>query len=159
MPPPSTTPTIPPPGNASVAGGERLVGPARWAAAAAALCGVHCLLTPALATALPFLAVTRAAEWWALGITVTVGAGVTLLGPSRHRRGVLALLAVGAGIWCASLLDLFAPLPETLTAPVGSLVFAGGMLWSARICRTGACDRCHPESDNDAPVGPPPGAG
>lgn len=110
-------------------------------------------------TALPFLAVTEAAEWWALGITVTLGGGVTLLGPSRHRSRVLALLAVGAGIWCASLLGIFAPLPEALTAPVGSLVFAGGMLWSARLCRTGACDRCHPEGDADAPVGPPPGAG
>lgn len=121
--------------------------PARWAAVAAALCGIHCLLTPILVTALPFLAVSAATEWWALGLTVLLGGGVTLLGPARDRWGVLAVLAAGTAIWCASLLGLFEPLPETLTSPVGSLVFAGGMLWSARVCRSHACERCEPRSD------------
>lgn len=123
--------------------------PARWAAAAAFLCGVHCLLTPFLVTALPFLAVSAATEWWAFGVTALVGGGVTLLGPARDRGGVLAVLAVGAAIWCASLLGVFEPVPETVTSPAGSLVFAGGMLWSARICRSGACDRCEVDADPD----------
>lgn len=127
-----------------------LEAPARWAAAAAFLCGIHCLLTPILVTALPFLAVSASTEWWALGLTVVLGGGVTLLGPARDRWAVLAVLATGAGIWCASLLGIFEPTPETVTSATGSLIFAGGMLWSARICRARECERCEDGSDPSA---------
>jgi len=115
---------------------------ARISAFAATLCAIHCAATPLLATALPFLALAESAEWWALAITVTVGGGVTLLGPTRGHMGVIVVLVVGASIWAASLLEVFEPVPETVTSPIGSLVFAGGMFWSARICRAGDCDRC-----------------
>lgn len=120
---------------------------ALWPAVAAFLCGIHCLLTPVLVTALPFLAVSAATEWWALALTVMSGGGVTLLGPARDRSVVVALLGAGATIWCASLLAVFEPVPETATSAMGSLIFAGGMLWSARICRSGACERCDSEHD------------
>jgi len=120
----------------------RLVTPGRWAALAAFACGIHCILTPLMVAALPILAVSEATEWGALVITVSLGGGVTLLGPARDRSAVVALLATGAGGWCLSLLGALQPLPETVTSPVGSLIFAAGMLWSARICRSGACKVC-----------------
>lgn len=118
--------------------------PARWTALAAFLCAVHCLLTPVLAAALPFIAVGEVTEWWALAATVTVGTGITLLGPARRRGSVLIVLATGAALWYASLAWLMQPLPESVTTASGSLIFAGGMLWSARVCRSGRCDVCDP---------------
>ena len=123
---------------------------ARISAIAATACAVHCLATPVLAAAIPFLAISESAEWWALAVTVSLGTGVTLMGPARGRLPVLALLGLGASIWAASLLGAFEPAPEAITSPIGSLVFAGGMLWSARICRAGDCERCEidaPDAD------------
>lgn len=120
----------------------RLERSARWSAALASACAVHCFATPFLAAALPFLALSEGAEWWALALTVVVGSAVTLMGPARSHAPVLGLLGLGAAIWTASLLGVFEPLPERITSPVGSLVFAGGMLWSARLCRVGDCERC-----------------
>lgn len=128
-----------------------LDGPARWTAAAAGLCAVHCLLTPVFAAALPFLAVEEATEWWALAATVILGTGITLLGPARRRRMVLGVLAAGAALWCASLAGLLQPVPETVTSASGSLIFAGGMLWSAHVCRSGSCDACGPASEAPPP--------
>lgn len=130
----------------SVPSPRRLSGPARGAAVAASLCAIHCAATPLLVTAAPFLALAESTEWWALAITVTLGAGVTLAGPGRSHTGVLALLSLGAAVWAASLLGAFEPLPETATSPVGSLLFAAGMLRSARICREGECEICEADS-------------
>jgi hypothetical protein len=125
---------------------SRLERSARWSAILASVCAVHCVAAPFLAAALPILAVSESSEWWALALTVVVGGAVTLMGPARSHAPVLGLLGVGAAIWAASLLGVFEPLPERLTSPVGSLVFAGGMLWSARICRVDDCERCAPLS-------------
>lgn len=119
-----------------------LEAPARWAAVAATLCGIHCLVTPVLVATLPFLAVSKGFEWGALGLTVALGVGVTLLGPARRRSSVLAVLALGAATWAGALVGVFEPLPESVPSAAGSLIFAGGMIWSARICRSGACERC-----------------
>ncbi len=131
---------------------SRLEWPARWAALAAFLCGIHCLVTPFVVTAIPILALSKATEWWALGVTVVLGGGITLLGPARQQGTVLGLLAAGAGIWAASLMGLLEPIPEFVTSPLGSLVFASGMLWSARICRKGACDVCEADSVQEQPA-------
>ncbi len=120
----------------------RLERSARWSALLASACAVHCAATPFLAAALPVLAVSEGAEWWALLVTATLGTAITLMGPARSHARVLGLLCLGVGIWTASLLGVFEPLPETATSPIGSLIFATGMLWSARICRRGDCERC-----------------
>jgi len=130
---------------ASTAPSPALERTARVSAFAATLCAIHCLATPLLAAAVPFLAVAESFEWWALAVTVVIGGGVTLMGPARRRLPVLGVLALGITIWSASLLGVFEPMPETLTSPAGSLIFAGGMLWSARICRSGDCERCEEE--------------
>jgi len=115
---------------------------ARISAVAATLCAIHCAATPMLAAAIPFLAVAESVEWWALAVTVLLGGGVTLMGPERRRLPVLGVLGLGAAVWSASLLGFFEPMPETVTSPAGSLIFAAGMMWSARICRAGDCERC-----------------
>lgn len=130
----------------SAAPGSSLTGAARLSALTATLCGVHCLVTPVLAGAAPFLAVAESVEWWGLAVTGMLGGGVTLLGPAKNRTGVLAVLALGLTVWTASLMGAFEPLPETITSPAGSLVFAGGMLWSARVCHRGDCESCELES-------------
>jgi hypothetical protein len=111
---------------------------------AATLCAVHCVLTPILAAAVPVIAVARSVEWWALAVTVGIGGGVTFLGPTWKDRRVATLLTVGALIWLLSLLEIFEPLPEWLTSSGGALVFASGMLLSAKLCRTGECEVCEP---------------
>ncbi len=117
---------------------------ARFAAAAATLCAVHCALTPVLAAAVPFLAATHSVEVGALALTVTLGGGITLFSSAWKHPVVVFTLLLGAGIWAASLMGVFEPLPEVVTSPVGSLIFAAGMIGSARICRAGDCDRCEP---------------
>ncbi len=131
----------------STGGAPGLERTARFSAVAATLCAIHCMATPLLAASIPFLAVAESFEWWALVVTVLVGGGVTLLGPARRRLPVLAVLALGVGVWAASLLGVFEPVPETVTSPVGSLIFAGGMIWSARICRMGDCERCEDDGE------------
>jgi len=117
---------------------------ARATALAATLCAIHCAATPLLAAAVPFLALAESAEWWALVITGLIGGTVVLLGPTRGHWGVLGALALGLAVWAGSLLGFFEPLPEALTSPAGSLIFAAGMLLSARICRVGECEVCEP---------------
>lgn len=115
---------------------------ARSVSAAAFLCGIHCLTSPVLAAVIPVLAIGERAEWALLAVTVATGIVVTVLGPARGRGSVLALLAAGSGLWIASLSGALQPLPEALTSGSGGLLFAGGMLWSARICHRNACEKC-----------------
>ena len=119
-------------------------GSARLSAAAATLCAVHCAVTPVAAAAVPFLAVASTVEWGALIATVALGGGVTLMGPAWRHGRIMALLGTGALIWAASLAGALEPIPEAASSPVGSTIFAFGMLLSARACRAGECERCAP---------------
>lgn len=112
----------------------------RWVAWAALLCGIHCLLTPVLVLALPFLALGEGVEWGALVATVALGALLLALGPAHQRMRNLGLLLAGGGLWYASLLGLLEPLPEALTSSLGSVVVAGALLLSTRPCADGSCD-------------------
>ena len=121
----------------------------RLAACAAIWCGVHCALTPFLAVAAPALALSEGAEraFW-LG-TVLLGAVVLGLGPARRNTALVLTFVGGAGLWAASLAGWLDPLPETVTSAAGSLILAGALVQSARICRAGACPACVDEEDAD----------
>lgn len=123
---------------------------------AAAACGVHCLLTPALLVLAPALALPEAAEGWLLLVTVVVGGGIVLSGCRVHRRAAVSLvLLVGAGVWAASLQGWLSPLPEAVTSPAGSLTAASALFWNARLlhrCGCGSCDE--EEGCASAPTGP-----
>lgn len=112
----------------------------RWVACAAGLCAVHCLATPVLVLVAPFLVIAEGGEWWLWAGTVVFSAALLLMGPIPRHGGVIGMVTAGAAVWAASLLGWFEPMPEYLTSPVGSLLLAGGMLWSARLCRSGACE-------------------
>lgn len=130
---------------AEVAGGGAVdVGAAdatssRWVACAAGLCAVHCLASPLLALVAPFLVISEQGEWWVWGGTVVAAIALLAVGPIPRSLGVTVPVVLGAVVWAASLLGWFEPLPEFVTSPVGSVLIAGGMLWSARLCRSGAC--------------------
>jgi hypothetical protein len=112
----------------------------RVVGSAAALCGVHCLLTPAIVLVLPALALSEVVERWVLLGTAASGFLIVGLGPARHRGRILAILSAGVAFWFASLGGWLEPAPEAVTSAAGSLVVAGALLWSARLCRTGGCE-------------------
>ena len=114
----------------------------RLAGLAAGLCGVHCALTPVLVVAMPALALPETVERAVLVTTVCLGALILLMGPVRNHLTVVGVFVAGAAVWSASLAGWFSPAPEAATSSVGSLLVAGALLRSARLCRTGACDVC-----------------
>lgn len=119
-----------------------LASASRLAACASLWCGVHCALTPFLAVAAPALALSEGLEraFW-LG-TVVVGAVVLFMGPARRNAALISTFAGGAVLWAASLAGWLEPMPETVTSAAGSLIVAGAMVRSARICKAGDCSVC-----------------
>ena len=130
---------------ATVPSSTYLASGSRVAACAAAWCGLHCALTPFLAVAAPALALSEGVEraLW-LG-TVLVGAVILAMGPARRNATLTLTFAGGAGLWAASLAGWLEPLPENMTSAAGSLVLAGALVWSGRVCRAGACSVCADE--------------
>jgi len=117
----------------------------RLAACAAALCGLHCALTPVLVVAAPALALSEDVEWAAWAGTVLLGAAMLLLGSARKSAAVILTFAGGSALWAASLAGWLEPLPETLTSSAGSLTIAGAMVLSARLCHAASCVVCADE--------------
>ena len=131
------------PSNAHLASGSRL------AACAAAWCGVHCALTPFLVAAAPALALSEGVERAVWAGTVFLGAAMLALGPARKNIAVILTFVGGAGLWAASLAGWLEPLSETVTSAAGSLVLAGALVRSARICHADACALCADEEHSD----------
>ena len=127
------------PSSAYLASGSRL------AACAAAWCGLHCALTPFLVVVAPALALSEGVERAVWVGTVLLGAVMLVLGPARHSAAVTLTFAGGAVLWAASLAGWLEPLPETVTSAAGSLILAGALVQSARICQAGACSACADE--------------
>jgi hypothetical protein len=122
-----------------------LVSGSRFAACAAALCGLHCALAPVLVMAAPVLALSEGVERAAWAGTVLLGAAMLLLGPARRNAAVILTFAGGATLWAASLAGWLEPLPERATSSAGSLVLAGAMVLSARVCHAASCAVCAEE--------------
>ncbi len=114
----------------------------RFAACAAAWCGVHCALTPVLVAAMPALALSEGVERGVFAATVALGALMLALGPARAHVSIMLTFAAGAVLWAASLAGLFEPLPESLTSAVGSLLLAWALFRSVRVCQAEACAVC-----------------
>ena len=127
---------------ATVPSSPYLVSGSRLAACAAALCALHCALTPVLVVAAPALAVSEGVERAAWAVTVLLGAAMLLLGPARKSTPVILTFGAGAALWAASLAGWLEPLPETVTSAAGSLTLAGAMLLSARVCNAAWCAMC-----------------
>ena len=130
---------------ATVPSSPYLVSGSRFAACAAALCGLHCALTPVLVVAAPALALSEGVERAAWAGTVLLGAVILLMGPARKSTLVTLTFASGATLWAASLAGWLEPLPETVTSSAGSLTIAGAMVLSARVCHAASCAVCADE--------------
>ena len=131
------------PSNASLATGSRL------AACAAAWCGLHCALTPFLVAAAPALALSEGVERAVWVGTVFLGAVMLVLGSACRNAAVVVTFVGGAALWAASLAGWLEPLPETVTSAAGSLILAGALLQSARVCQANACAVCADEEQAD----------
>ena len=131
------------PSTAYLASGSRL------AACAAAWCSLHCALTPFLVAAAPALALSEGVERAAWAGTVVLGAAMLVLGPARKNAVVMLTFGGGAALWAASLAGWLEPLPETVTSAAGSLILAGALVQSARVCQAGACSVCADEERAD----------
>ncbi len=114
----------------------------RLAACAAAWCGLHCALTPVLVAVAPALALSAGVERAVWAGTVLLGAVMLGLGPAGRSGVVILAFVGGAALWAASLAGWLEPLPETATSAAGSLILAGGMVRSARVCHARACSVC-----------------
>ena len=133
--------TVPP--SAYLASGSRL------AACAAAWCGLHCALTPFLVAVAPALALAEGVERAVWAGTVFLGAVMLVLGPACKNAAVVLTFAGGAALWALSLAGWLEPLPETVTSAAGSLILAGALVQSARICQAGVCLECTDEEPTD----------
>ena len=127
------------PSSAYLASGSRLT------ACAAAWCGLHCALTPFLVAVAPALALSEGVERAVWVGTVLLGAAMLVLGPALGNAAVILTFAGGTTLWGASLAGWLEPLPETVTSSVGSLILAGALFQSARVCQAGACSACADE--------------
>ena len=134
---------------ATVPSSTYLASGSRLTACAAALCGLHCALTPFLVVAAPALALTEGVERGMWAGTVFFGAVLLALSPACKNAPLVLTFAGGAALWAASLAGWLEPLPETLTSVAGSLTLAGALVQSARICQAGACSACDDEESAD----------
>ena len=126
-----------------------LVSGSRLTACAAAWCGLHCALTPFLVVVAPVLALSEGVERAMWVGTVLLGAAMLVLGPAGRHAAVILAFAGGTALWGASLAGWLEPLPETATSAAGSLILAGALFQSARVCQAGACSVCADEEYAD----------
>ena len=127
------------PSSAYLASGSRLT------ACAAAWCSLHCALTPFLVVAAPALALAEGVERAMWVGTVFLGMVLLVLGPACRNAAVVLTFVGGSALWAASLAGWLEPLPETVTSAAGSLILAGALVQSARICQAVACSACADE--------------
>lgn len=124
-------------------GKRAAVRPASLAAALPFACAVHCAAAPLLVMALPALAVDPAVELVFLGLSATAGAVSIAASWRLHRKAVVwVAMALGAGVWGASLAGWFQPIPEAATDALGGALLAAGIFWSTRLGHRQRCERC-----------------
>lgn len=116
-------------------------------ACTAALCGIHCALTPILIVFLPALALSESVERGGWLVSIIIGALVFALGPTRRQWAGLSAFVFGASLWAASLAGVLEPIPEPWTSAAGSLIVAAALFGSARACGTGASPGCEAGSE------------
>ena len=114
-----------------------------WVGALPAICAVHCLAMPILASTLPFFAATHAWEAWlvalsALLVALTLGTSWRLHG----RWSVWALASLGFAVWIAALAGWLGTLPESLMSPFGGLLVALSLFWNGHLRHQAVCGAC-----------------
>ncbi len=114
-----------------------------WFGALPAICAVHCLAMPILASTLPFFAATHAWEAWLVALSGLLAAAT--LGTSWRAHGrwsVWALASLGFAVWIAARAGWLGMLPESLMSPVGGLLVAISLFWNGHLRHKAVCGSC-----------------
>ena len=114
-----------------------------WFGALPAICAVHCLAMPILASTLPFFAATHAWEAWLVAFSGLLAA--VTLGTSWRAHGrwsVWTLASLGFAVWIAALAGWFGTLPESLMSPLGGLLVALSLFWNGHLRHQAVCGSC-----------------
>ena len=114
-----------------------------WFGALPAICAVHCLAMPILASTLPFFAATHAWEAWLVALsgllaTLTLATSWQLPG----RCVVWTLASLGFAVWIAALAGWLGTLPESLMSPLGGLLVASSLFWDGHLRHRAVCGSC-----------------
>lgn len=114
-----------------------------WAAVTPAVCVIHCLSAPLLATFAPALAATPAFERVFMALALILSVPALWSGRRHHARlSPLLLASAGSGLWLAHLLL------DVPTLVVGGLVLSAALLWNRGLRLRGRncdCPVCDPE--------------
>ena len=99
----------------------------RAATALSALCIVHCLALPVMASAAPFLAVVAEAEWvhWIFAtLAIVISASVPLRDVTARRFGFLVPAGLGVALLMAGLFAEHFGADETVLTVMGGVLVA-----------------------------------
>ena len=114
-----------------------------WFGAIPAICAVHCLAMPILASTLPFLAATHAWEVWLVALSGLLATIILATSWRLHGRWVVWTLAsLGFAVWGAALAGWFGTLPESLMSPLGGLLVASSLFWNGHLRHQAVCGPC-----------------
>lgn len=114
-----------------------------WLGALPAICAVHCLLMPILASTLPFFAATHAWESWLLALSALLATVALAFSWRSHGRwAVWAIASLGFAVWVAALAGWLDPLPESLMSPLGGLLVAVSLFWNGHLRHQAVCGSC-----------------
>jgi hypothetical protein len=128
-------------GDPPAASGQGLA--SSWSGVLPAICAVHCLAMPILASTLPFFAATHAWEAWLLGVSVLLAAGTLASSWRLHgRRAVWGVASLGFAVWVAALAGWLGPLPESLMSPLGGSLVAISLFWNGHLRHQSVCGSC-----------------
>ena len=114
-----------------------------WFGVLPAVCAVHCLAMPILASTLPCFAATHSWEagllaFSALLAVITLAASWWLHG----RWGFWFTASLGLAVGVAALVGWLSPLPESLESRLGGLLVAGSLFWSGHLRHKAVCGTC-----------------
>ena len=125
-----------------------------WSGVLPAVCAVHCLAMPILASTLPFFAASHAWEAWLLGVSAVLAAATLASSWRLHGRSAVWVVAsLGFAVWVAALAGWMGPLPESLTSPLGGSLVAISLFWNGHLRHQVVCASCA------CPVHPFPSSG
>jgi hypothetical protein len=114
-----------------------------WSGVLPAICAVHCLGMPILASTLPFFAATHAWEGWLVALSGLLATVALLTSWRLHGRWMVwAVAALGFLIWIAALAGWLGPLPESLMSPLGGLLVAISLFWNGQLRHQAVCGTC-----------------
>ncbi len=114
-----------------------------WVGAVPAVCVVHCLVTPLLASTLPFFAHTTVVETWLLALSVVMAFVSLAVSWRSHRQWLVwGLAAFGFLVWGTAVAGSVELLPEAVAAPVGGGLVAVSLFWNGRLRHKAVCGSC-----------------